>query len=442
VRKLFALFVLGSLSLAVGCGGSGGGSTPKGVPGAGSNVLSVVVDGGPTANQAGGALYPNGLFASATICVPGSTSNCVTVDHLLVDTGSYGLRVLDSEVASLNLPTLTAADGSTAYDCVAFADLSFLWGPVQQADVTLGGEVASSLPIQVISSNTSNPAIPASCLNGNTAGDENTQASLQANGILGIGLEPTDCFFEGGSACDPGSGVAIPVPAYYGCSGATCTAQYVSVANQVTNPVAAFSTDNDGVIVELPSVSGSAPTVTGSVIFGVGTESNNQVAATATVFTTLCNTFTTAFDGQTFQIVDPGNCLDPANQGSFIDSGSNGLFFPDVNNFLPICPQNTPVGDLSTFYCPTSLQNLSATNEDPNGTGATEVTNFSVFNAEDLFTDADTSGDAAFSMLGGTNPTGVGFDWGLPFFYGRNVYSTIDATSVPSNLPTPPWWAY
>jgi len=439
VRKLFALFVLGSLSLAVGCGGSGGGSTPRGVPGAGSNVLSVVVDGGPTATQAGGSLYANGLFASATICAPGSTSNCVTVDHLLVDTGSYGLRVLESEVASLNLPGLTASDGNQAYDCVAFADLSFLWGPVEEADVTLGGEVAPSLPIHVISSNTANPAIPASCSNGNSSGDENTQASLGANGILGIGLEPTDCFFAGGSACDPGSGVAIPVPAYYSCSGVTCNAQYVSVANQVTNPVAVFSTDNNGVIVELPSVSGSAATVTGSVIFGVGTESNNQVASTATGFTLLCNTFTTAFEGQTLGITDPTNCTGP---GSFIDSGSNGLFFPDVNNFLPICPTNTPVGDLSAFYCPTSLQNLSATNEDPNGTGATEVTNFSVDNAENLFTNANTSSDAAFSTLSGANPAGFGFDWGLPFFYGRNVYSTIDSTSVPSSLPTPPWWAY
>ena len=90
-----------------------------------------------------GYVYQNAAFASATICAPGSTSNCVTIDNLLVDTGSTGLRVFASEVASLDLPAVNASNGSAAYDCVAFVDGSYLWGPVEQADVTLGGETAS-----------------------------------------------------------------------------------------------------------------------------------------------------------------------------------------------------------------------------------------------------------------------------------------------------------
>jgi len=428
VRKLFlSVVLLGSLALAVGCGSSSG-STPVGVGGGGGgtgNVLSIAVDGGPQS----GKTYANGMFASATICAPGSTSNCVTVDHLLVDTGSYGLRVLESEVSSLNLPTLNASNGHPAYDCVAFADLSFLWGPVQKADVTLAGETAKSTPIQVIASSTAN--IPTSCSKGNTTGDENTQALLGANGILGVGLEPTDCFFEGGSACDPGSGVTpVPQPAYYTCSSLPCSPQYISVNNQVTNPVALFPVDDNGVIVELPSVSGSASTVTGSLIFGVGTESNNQLASNATLFTTACNDFDTSFEGQAFDI-DPSNC---GGAGSFIDSGSNGLFFPDVNNILPLCGSNTSAAN---FYCPTSVTNLSATNQDPNN-GFTAVVNFSVDNANNLFS----SGDAAYTTLAGPAPSGNGFDYGAPFFYGKNVVSTIDGTGVPSNLPAPPWWAY
>ena len=429
MRKLFVLVVVGSLGCIVGCGGG----TPAGIPGGGGNgtgnVLSIAVDGGPTANQPNGAIYANGLFASATICAPGSTSNCVTVDHLLVDTGSYGLRVLESELSSLNLPTLNAANGSPAYDCVAFADLSFLWGPVQKADVTLAGEVAKSLPIHVISSSTAN--IPTSCSSGNSTGDENTQATLGANGILGVGLEPTDCFFEGGSACDPSSGVTpVPAPAYYTCASLPCSSQYISVNNQVANPVALFPVDDNGVIVELPSVSGSAATVTGSLIFGVGTESNNQITTSVKLFTLACNLFDTAFEGQVFD-VDPANC---GGAGSFIDSGSNAYFFPDVNNSIPICPSGTPA---QNFYCPTSLLSLSATNQDPN-TGFSEVANFSVDNGNNLFT----SSDAAYSALGGPAPSTRGFDWGLPFFYGKNVFSTIDGQGAPSNLPAPPWWAY
>jgi hypothetical protein len=394
VRRFIVSIFLASLALAAGCGGGSSSSStststssPSSSSPSGSNVLSISVNGGPTANEPGGSIYENAAFASATICAPGSTTNCVTVDNLLVDTGSTGLRVLASAVASLTLPTVNASNGSAAYDCVSFVDGSYLWGPVQQADVSLGGETASALPIQVISSSTS--GIPTSCSNGSTL-NENTVASLGANGILGVGSERTDCFLDGASVCSPGEGLSSPpFPAYYTCSGSSCSPAFISTADQVTNPVVLFPTDNNGVIVELPSVSGSAST-----------------------------------------------CAGP---GSFIDSGSNGLFFPNTAN-IPACSANTPVGDLSSFYCPTSTESFSATNSGANGTSMT--TSFSVANAETLFTATSTSSDAALSGLAGLNPTGVGFDWGLPFFYGVNVYSSIDGQTMPSGEPAAPWWAY
>jgi hypothetical protein len=444
VRKLFVLIVLGSLGFAVACGSGGGGQTPVGIPGGGGgtgNTLSIAVDGGP--NQAQNGIYANGAFATATICPPGSTSNCVTVDHLLVDTGSAGLRVLQSEVASLNLPPFDATNGSAAFDCVAFADGSFLWGTVQSANVTLAGETASNVPIQVISSSPAN--IPTSCSNGNPLGNENTQALLGANGILGVGLEPTDCtlFFPGvgpTNGCDPNGGLPSPPttsPAYFTCSSSSCTPQFMDAAKQVTNPVALLPVDNNGVIVELPAVSGSVATVTGSLIIGIGTESNNQLSSSANVYTVACDFFNTIFQNQTFA-VDPSNC---GGSPSFIDSGSNGYFFPDVTSpAIPTCPKSTPIGDLSTFYCPTTLQNLSAVNEDPNNLFQGPTVNFSVDNAENLFTSSSTSSDAALSTLGGPALSG-GFDWGLPFFYGKNVYVSIDGQGVPTSAPSP-WWAY
>ena len=437
-KKFLALIVVASVGLSVGCGGgssssssSSSGSGSSGSSGSGStaaNELPISVDGGPLASQPGG-IYANGAFASVTICVPGSTSNCVTVDNLLVDTGSFGLRVLESAVSSLNLPTVNASNGSVAYDCVSFADGSFLWGQVQAATLTVGGETASNVPIQVVSDSTAN--IPTSCSNNNLTEDENTQASLLANGILGVGLEPYDC----GPACDPSAGGAPPAPAYYTCASLPCTPQFVAEANQVTNPVIKFSTDNNGVIVELPAVSGSAATVSGSLIFGIGTESNNQLPSSATVFTLLCDTFTTAFDGQSYgSTLDPSSPTGCSGPGSFIDSGSNGLFFPNTTANIPVCP-----GDLSPFYCPSSLLSLSATNIDPNNTGTTKVTNFSINNTQELFTSYSTN--AAFATLGGLNPPNYGFDWGLPFFYGVNVYSAIDGQTV-TGQTSPPWWAY
>jgi hypothetical protein len=327
---------------------------------------------------------------------------------------------------------VNASNGSAAYDCVSFVDGSYVWGPVLQADVTLGGETASKLPVHVITTSTD---VPSSCSNGSTL-DADTQASLGANGILGVGSEPTDCFYEGASACDPGFGLSSPPNAYYTCSGASCSPAFIGVAAQVANPVALFPVDNNGVIVELPAVSGSAPTVSGSLIFGIGTESNNQLPSTATIFMLTCDEFTTVFDSQTYGITNSTTCVGP---GSFIDSGSNGFFFPNASS-LPVCPANTSAGDLSAFYCPASTEDLSALMV--GATGTSKSVSFSVQNAEDLFTSPSTESDTAFSGLAGLNPSGVGFDWGLPFFYGINLYTSIDGQATPSGTPPSPWWAF
>jgi hypothetical protein len=438
MRRYTILIFLAGAMLIAGCGGGSTGSSTSSTSGsstgsATANVLPISVNGGPTANQLDGGIYSNGAFASATICAPGSTTNCVTVSGLLVDTGSTGLRVLQSALSSLNLPAVNASNGVAAYDCVSFVDDSYMWGPVQGADVTLSGETANNMPIQVISTSTN---VPSNCSNGSNL-NENTLGTLGANGILGVGSEPTDCFYDGASACDPLFGLSSPpYPAYYTCSGTTCSPAFIATAAQVANPVVLFPKDNNGVIVELPAVSGSAATLAGSLVFGIGTESNNQLPSTATVFTLTCDEFGTTFDGKTYGITNATTCAGP---GSFIDSGSNGLFFPNATN-IPVCSSNTPAGDLSSFYCPASTESFTATQLGAGGTS--KSVSFSVQNAETLFTSSTTESDAALSGLAGLNPSGYGFDWGLPFFYGVNLYSSIDGRSVPSGAPAAPWWAY
>jgi Protein of unknown function (DUF3443) len=436
VRAVGLFFLLMGLGFAAGCGGSvsssSSGTTSSTGSGSANNVLSISVNGGPELED--GYIYQNAAFASATVCAPGSTSNCAVIENLLVDTGSTGLRLFAPEVASLDLPAVSASNGSAAYDCISYVSGAYMWGSVQKADVTLGSETASNVPIQVISDSTA--GVPSSCSNGGST-NENTAALLGANGILGVGVEPTDCFYEGVSVCDPSSGLTSPpYPAYYTCSGTTCDPAFIAKASQVTNPVALFATDNNGVIVELPQATSPAATLSGSLIFGIGTESNNQLPSSATEFTLTCDDFTTVFDGQTFGITNTATCAGP---GSFIDSGSNALYFPNVPNIAE-CPSNTPAGDLSGLYCPATTQNYSATNE--GGNGASKSTSFSVANAETLFTTSTTDSDPVQPTLAGLNPTGYGFDWGLPFFYGVNVYSAIDGQSVPSGAPAAPWWAY
>ena len=93
----------------------------------------------------------------------------------------------------------------------------------------------------------------------------------------------------------------------------------------------------------------------------------------------------------------------------------------------------------STFFLMLS-DSLSAKLEGASGTS--KSANFSVQNAETLFTNSSTEADAALSGLAGPNPSGVGFDWGLPFFYGINLYTSIDGQGTPSGTPASPWWAY
>jgi hypothetical protein len=211
---------------------------PQTITNNGGNVQPITVTLGPEGN------YPDGVFTSVTVCVPGSTANCQVVDNVLVDTGSFGLRVVGSALGSLALNQVTV-NGNPLAECFSYLDGTFNWGPVQTADVQMSGEVASSVPIQVLDDGFS--VIPSATCSG-TPND--TAATLGANGILGIGPVQYDC----GSSC---TGSIPAVDQYYQCSTtapSTCALTSAALNQQVQNPVSLFATDNNGVIVELPAI--------------------------------------------------------------------------------------------------------------------------------------------------------------------------------------------
>jgi len=387
-------------AVVVSCGGgSSHNNSSKGDSGSGSNVQSIVVNSGPANN------YANGVFTSVTVCVPGS-SNCQTISGVLVDTGSYGLRLLSSAgggALTLPLPTQSASNGNTVGECAPFVS-GFTWGPVKSVDLTISGENASNVPVQVIDPTFS--SVPSSCANSGVPADDTLQ-TLGANGILGVGPYAQDC----GPACaQTGSGNP---GLYYGCGSGSCQVIAEPLTQQVQNPVALFATDNNGVIIELPALSGSAASLTGSMVFGIGTQSNNALGSAAIFPLNSTGEFSTTFKGKTY----------PA----FVDSGSNALFFLDsATTGLTQC------GDNSGFYCPGSTANLSATTS----ASSTDTSiNFTVANADTLFSQR---GVFVFSTLGG--PNAGTFDWGLPFFFGRNVFTAIESRNTPAG--SGPFWAY
>jgi hypothetical protein len=401
-----------------------------------TNVTRVLIGRGPD----GAVGKINVPFVSVTLCRPG-TSVCQTIDHILVDTGSYGLRVIATGILSpdLALPAVTGATGKPVGECAQLFN-GFLWGSVRLADVKIAGEVAESLPIQQVSdTNSAFKNIPAACSNrGANAG---TVAALGANGILGIGLFKEDC----GAECAK----RVIAGIYFECVATNCTGTVMPLARQVSNPVAAFTKNNNGVVLVMPAVAaGGVSTLVGSLIFGIDTETNNTITS-ATVYTASeSGNFTTVYKGRSLE-------------SSFLDSGANGYFFFDPT--IQLCSA------AASFFCPATSKTLSAVNASSNGTASSKVT-FTIENQQLL----DSSIRAA--SVGGTigrNLTNKDFDWlvteneqaqdiavraanvggspqrlsrstafvwGMPFFFGRTVFVAIDGAKTQHGPG--PYWAY
>ena len=400
MRSVMPIALAAAVVALAGCGGGGGGSsstpaTPTPTPTPTNNVQPIVVDMGT-----GG--FANLLFTSVTVCAPGGSSNCQTIDHIQIDTGSSGLRIIASVLSppvAVALRQQTDAGGNPIAECAQFVD-GFSWGPVKVADIHLAGEVASSVPIQVIG-DPAFPTIPASC--SNVGPPENTVDAFGANGVLGIGLFLQDC----GAAC-----AQFLVPGtYYSCPPTGCQSAALAVAQQLQNPVALFAADNNGAVIKLPAIpAAGAATVSGSLIFGIGTQSNNGTAGVTIIFVDPnTGNFTTVFNNQTYA-------------GSYADSGSNAFFFG--TSVFPTCTVS------SDFYCPATMQNLSATIRGTNGVAS--AVNFSVANADQLVMNSQNF--YAFNDLAGVNSDATSFAWGLPFYYGRNVYTAIEGRSTPAGL--------
>src|SRR5579863_7959707 len=384
-RLIQGLGVLGfaaAISLFAGCGGGGGGSSGGGSTPSVSNSATVTVNAGVEG-------VPNLPTVSVTVCAPGSTTNCQTVNNVQVDTESFGLRLVSGAVSQVlgSLPQETI-NGSGLVECTVFADSSHTLGSVRTADVQIAGEKASSLPIQIIGDQSASLSPP-----GCSGTPKNTATELGTNGILGIGVSPIDC---------PACVNAAAAPAYYTCSGSTCTSTAVPAAQQVANPVPKFATDNNGVILTLPAVpAGGSSSATGTLVFGIGTQSNNTNAAS--------NKFTTSEFGDV-----NGTLNGAAISQAFFDSGSNAYFID--NSTLPLltaCPSGS-VG--FGFYCPASTQTVAATVQSISGTGSVGSLSLSIANANTLFS----TNNFAYNNLGG--PLSGTLDIGLPFFFGRSVY--------------------
>ncbi len=428
-----------------------------------SNQAQVTVGFGVNGNTGSADTnYYNGIFTTVTVCTPGTT-DCVAVPNVLVDTGSVGLRILSTALTGITLNQITdSATSEPLYECVQYGDLSYTWGPMQMATVQVGGETASAvptasggtanagIPIQVIAAGQTppsavgivgmsgtyfNPCLYYHGTSGATGGNnDDSTTTLGANGILGIGNYAQDC----GGECESAS----TDNRYLVCASidsATCELQGVAVENQAWNPVAAFPVDNNGVSINLPAINtAGASTVTGTLTFGIGTESNNTIPDTAGIYELDAdgNFESATFNGTTYCSSGLSTCpASEASAGSFIDSGSNAYYVSDDTdlNTSNCITSTVEIG----YYCPSSDLSFSLGLTGANNTTITVTV--PIDNATTLFTNTS---HAAFNDLGGpscvpNSTAGITcdladqyLDLGLPFFFDRPIYVGIYGTNT------------
>jgi hypothetical protein len=176
------------------------------------------------------------------------------------------------------------------------------------------------------------------------------------------------------------------------------------------------------------------------VTTSAGTTTTTSVADTCTPSATTTCTFN---PGYLYFATTVGSNPYP---DSYIDSGSNAYFFTD-NNIDPnhSCTYSTWSDTDGGWYCPPGgaevLRHATLSDWQAN----TALVDFKIANSDLLFATSST----AFYNLGGTMGSSAArgpqtFVWGLPFFYGRSVYTSIWGQWL-SDLNSPvnaPWNAF
>ncbi|MFM0741512.1 DUF3443 family protein [Paraburkholderia xenovorans] len=409
----FYLLVVCIATALYGCGGSidknagtsPASSTPSLAPLALDNSIPVVVDKGPLGNAT------NVPYVSVTICQPDST-NCETIDHVLLDSRSTGLRLFAS---ALKDPSIydTAKDptGANVAECAGFGS-GYTWGAIRKMDIKLGIERARNATVHIIN-DAAVPNVPASC---SSQGVAVTRSVAQANGILGI-TGSADC-------ADCASPATAPTGVYFSCAGTACSGITQPIAEQIHNPVSVFDTDNNGILISLPQAQEGAATLTGKLVFGIGTRSNNQLGSAIVHPLDENSSVLAVVNGQ------------PVYMG--FDTGSTGVFYNGGGN-LAEC--DVP-GLSDKYYCSASSATIQLVNASGNAKSGAPFT----MNFQDPNQYKATYPNSAVNLFlsgppGGTNTPDPGVTLlGLPFFMGRPVFFALDGAQTPAG--TGPYIAF
>lgn len=376
-----------SLNL-VACNNGSSSSSPAPVPPpSASNVTQVIAGSGYNGQGA------NTPYITVTVCVP-NTTTCQTLDSILLDTGSVGLKIDQSQM-TVSLPAILQTGTNLPFSVCNLYGSGYAFATANYADVYIAGEKASNIPVQVIDDSSSQSGVPTSCSN---QGQPIDFSSSGARGIIGVNpiinvanSTNIDYVYNNGSYEETTSGIPV---------------QYFNV-----NPVGYFVSDNNGEIISLPAATANTNTnLVGTITFGLNTESNNSVP-----------------NGVSSVLGDPNNFIGEfkaTTQGvtydSMFDSGTNTWLFYDAS--IAVCP----TGD----YCPSSAVTWQSTINSYNNTSNPISINATI---------EAPGNNAIMPFWGYQSSSGSGL-YGLPFYYGKTVY--LGFVGYQTSMGAGPTWGF
>lgn len=381
LNQIKVVFMALTTTILLACGGGGTSIAPP----SGPNVAPLMVDSGFN------GVAHNVPFVTITICQPG-TNNCQTIDHILVDTGSTGIKISQDQLNPnlLNaLPTIQYQN-SPVYECFQFG-AGYTFGLGATVDVKIAGESASNMPIQIISS-IPNESVPVSCSSHSVPG---SLAASGARGIIGVNpaSNPANDYVNYTYTYDADNDIYTEID------------DPTDISTMlVVNPVTGFAVDNNGVILSLPHVAvAQAESLSGYLIFGLNTQANNQVSSSVAKVLGSPNNYAAIFKANTYSINDTH---------SIFDSGTSHNIFYDTS-IAPCyglleglyCPSNSPTNWISNIHSYDSDTLIQIVNPVVN-----YMSNPKIF----MF-------DVVPGLSGITGPFAMTM-YGLPVFYGRNIY--------------------
>lgn len=384
MKKYSSLLVsLAALCLSACNGGSSSSSSNNTLA---YNQTPIIVDAGVN-----GAASVNRPFVTVTLCVPG-TDTCQTIDHVLLDSGSDGLRVPASVLKNAAMYPQLTFDNQPLYTCANYA-AGYDFGSMNLTDVVWGGETAKSVPFQIIDDSQPQVGIPASC---DATGNYFDFVAAGQNAIIGVRNSVFDADIN------------------YTCNNGICThVSNLPESMLIASPVIHMPVDNNGVLLQFPTVPATgASSFTGTLTFGINTQPNNSVGSSVNLLYTKDSLFNTNYNNTNYQAT--------------FDSGTPLIIFSD--NSLPLC-----AGEFAGLYCPASPMQINAVFSNYNG-GNQINSSYPLANPA-IYLGNAIAGNTLLPYAGAPCSGCESFAdsiflWGLPYFYGKTIYSIFPGAMV------------